>query len=610
MASDEVVLPDCGSLEDPLEVLSGAERRELLRRMAHGGTDAVEEWIEERAEEDPRWRGLLEEARQRLREELEEERERLEREHATREERIQQEYTEREQELAQRRSQLQDRLADVREERGEVVDRALETSRLGQMATGEEDEELGLLARFWRWLRRIVLRTLAFFKGLWSHREGAEVKITAPGTQAEASVDVSKALASNPAFEREARERLKQDPLKERVKRLRDRLLGRRDYDEIVADLVEQDLVEARDEELEEVQEQEQEVESEVEEVTREKRTVEREREQKLQEMQRRKREAEEELARRAEEDPIQELAGEVKQDLERVGLLEEGEPTLRMLNALSDVLFETEVEGLEGTTPAPLSRPQGAEADIQKHPLTTLEERSRLSLVDSVVNARTRHPNVDRITDQDLIVHRNTEPSRAHVVLITDISASMEESDRIGAAKRATLALHGAVHHHGPQHAVNVVLMETEVRLASLTEVWEAEPRAFTNTEGALKLARRLLLSDPADVHMVVLVTDGLPEAIMDGGEGVATHPGEARAHAVEAAKDLAKIEDLHFTTLLLEPDDEEFVEAAGEIGEVLEGDVIKTDPEDLAGDLVVEFSKGVEEGPEDAGVGLGRRL
>lgn len=601
MTTDGVHLPDCEALQDPMEVLTGAERRELLRRMARGGIDAVEDWVRERAQEDPRWRGLLESARERLQEEIDQAREELRREHSTREERLQEEYSQRERELVQRREALQDRLAEVREERGTVVDEALEVSRLGQLATGDEDEEVGLWTRFVTWLRRIVLRTLAFFKGLWSDREGAEVHVTAPGTQAEATVDVREALTSNPAFAREARRRLKQDPLRERVKRLRDRLLGRRDYDEFVAELVEEDVTEARDEVLEEVQEQEQEVESVVEEVERERATVEREREQKLREMERRRREAEEELARRAEEEPVEHLAGEVKHDLEKVGLLDEGEPTLRMLNTLADVLFETEVEGLEGTTPAPLSRPQGAEADIQKHPLTTLEERSRLSLVDSVVNAKTRHPNVDRITDQDLIVHRNTEPSRAHVVLITDTSASMEENDRIGAAKRATLALHGAVNHHGPQHTTNVVLMDTEVRVAGLGEVWEATPRAFTNTEGALKLARRLLLSDPADVHMVVLVTDGLPEAIMDGGEGVATHPGEARAHAVEAAKELAKIDDLHFTTLLLEPEDEEFVEAAEEVSDVLDGEVIKTDPADLAGDLVMEFSKGVEEGPED---------
>lgn len=601
MTTDPVHLPDCDDLRDPLEVLTGAERRELLRRMARGGVDAVEDWVKEKAQDDPRWRGLLESARERLQSEIDEAKAELQREHATREERLQEEYSQRERELARRREALQERLADVREERGTVVDEALDVSDLGKLAAGEEEQEVGLWTRFVTWLRRIVLRTLAFFKGLWSDREGAEVHLTAPGTQAEATVDVREAL-SDPAFAREARRRLKQDPVGERVKRLRDRLLGRRDYDEIVAELVEEDLTEARDEVLEEVQEQEQEVESEVQEVEREKATVEREREQKLREMERRRREAEEELARRAEEEPVEHLAGEVKQDLEKVGLLDEGgEPTLRMLNTLADVLFETEVEGLEGTTPAPLSRPQGAEADIQKHPLTTLEERSRLSLVDSVVNAKTRHPNVDRITDQDLIVHRNTEPSRAHVVLITDTSASMEENDRIGAAKRATLALHGAVHHHGPQHATNVVLMDTEVRVAGLGEVWEATPRAFTNTEGALKLARRLLLSDPADVHMVVLVTDGLPEAIMDGGQGRATHPGEARAHAVEAAKELAKVDDLHFTTLLLEPEDEDFVEAAEEISDVLDGEVIKTDPADLAGDLVVEFSKGVEEGPED---------
>ncbi len=595
----ELSLPPCGDLPEAGGLLTAEERRSLLMHLAHHGEGSLEDWVRERAEEDPRWRDRAQELREEVERELERRRSSVEDELSTRREQLEAAHEERTSHIRERRGSLQERLADVRERRGRVLREALDTSKLTRLA-GDPDPDLTLWQRFVAWFGRWWRRTVRWFKRLLGIGGGThEVHLTAPGGEDSVDLDVALALERNPAFAREVRKRLRQDPVRERLKRLRDRLLGRQDYEEVVADLVREEVEEEVREREEQVEAREEDITEDLEEVQEEEREARREARRARRELERRRREAEEEIARRAEEEPLEHLAGRVQGELRDAGLVTgDGSPTGRLLRTLSELLFEATVKGLEGTEATPMSRPQGSNVQVEKHPLVTLEERNRVDLLESLVRARTRHPSVRHLTDQDLVVMRTTEPRRAHVVLVTDVSGSMEEGDRLGAAKRATMALHGAVERDDPAHTVNVVLMETDVHRASLGEVWDATPRAFTNVEGALDLTRRLLLRDPAEVPMLVLVTDGLPEAVMDGGEGRAAHPGEARAHAVEAAKRLKReVPELHATILLLEPEDELYVEAAEELAEVLEGEVLETRPEDLAADVLRGWGRGLAE-------------
>lgn len=588
-------LPDCSSLDEPLALLTAEEKRELMLKMAQGG-DVLRDWVREKARTDPKWENLLERFRDDVQDEVRQYRRKVEESLEDDEEKIKERRREREAEVRERIEQAQARLAETRSKRADVLDEALSEADLARKAK-QADEPDSAWQRFVAWLLDLWLRFKRWWYGLFGEDTTRTVMLAGPGG-AGVELDIGFALAQSPEFRQEIKERLRDQPIRDRMRQLRDRLLGRRDYEEIVRDLVSDEVEQVKDEKEEQIEAQEEQVEEQVDDLEDEAEAVEQQADEALAEIERRRREAEEEIRRRVEEEPIEQLAGEVRSELARTGLVDEEGPTRRLLDRLGALLFEAEVRGLKGRVPTALSRPQGAETALEKHPMVTLAERSRVDYVESTVNAHIRHPTNPHLTEQDLIVYRNTEEPRAHVVLICDTSASMEEHGRMEAAKRATLALHGAVQDHSRDHVVDVVLMGTEVRRAGLQEVWNADPAGFTNTGGAITLARKLLLNDPADVHMVFLVTDGLPEAIMEGGEAVAAHPGEAQAYAIKQAERLHKqVTDLEFTCVLLEPDDELFVESANDLADELSGHVVATDPDDLAGHLLVEFGSGIAE-------------
>lgn len=154
-------------------------------------------------------------------------------------------------------------------------------------------------------------------------------------------------------------------------------------------------------------------------------------------------------------------------------------------------------------------------------------------------------------------------------------------------AAKRAALALHHAVKSKNARNRVDVLLMDTSLRQASLREVWEAEPTGFTNTGAALRVARGLC--ERRGRTLVYLITDGLPEAYTKEGEDVAGHPEKAMAYAKEQARLLRRERGLAgFVMLLLEPKDEMYVKAAEGLAREAGGRVVPVDPQELARTLL----------------------
>lgn len=159
-------------------------------------------------------------------------------------------------------------------------------------------------------------------------------------------------------------------------------------------------------------------------------------------------------------------------------------------------------------------------------------------------------------------------------------------------AAKRATLALHHAVKAKNPRNRVDLLLMDTSLAKATLREVWEAQPRGFTNTGAALRLARGLC--ERRGRTLVYLVTDGLPEAYTKEGQDVAGHPKKAMAYAKEQARLLRRERGLAgFVMLLLEPKDELYVKAAEELAREAGGRVVPVDPGKLAATLLRSFER-----------------
>jgi uncharacterized protein with von Willebrand factor type A (vWA) domain len=193
---------------------------------------------------------------------------------------------------------------------------------------------------------------------------------------------------------------------------------------------------------------------------------------------------------------------------------------------------------------------------------------------------------------DEDLIINHEVSSERSHVVLMFDKSSSMEENNRLLAAKKAVLALYKAAKRANPRNLVDLATFDTKVNITDLNELWGSAPSGFTNTGAAIKMARELIRTSRADKKLVYLITDGLPEAYT-------TKDGQAKAgdrklsldYALEQAGQLARIRDQRMIVLLLEPEADIYVEAATQIAKKAAGSLIVTDPKHLAGEMLVDY-------------------
>jgi uncharacterized protein with von Willebrand factor type A (vWA) domain len=211
---------------------------------------------------------------------------------------------------------------------------------------------------------------------------------------------------------------------------------------------------------------------------------------------------------------------------------------------------------------------------------------------VDTVLRARTRHPKVRHIQDDDVIVHREARSSRAHVVVIFDHSNSMEANERLEAAKRVCLVLHRALREDDPDHRIDLVAMGTGVRRVDLATCWAAQPHGFTNQGAALREARRLLDTSDADRRLVYMITDGLPEArTLPDGRDVADRVDACLPDALAAAKQLRDMSGVRVLILQLETKDPKYLEAAGKVAKAAGGRVVGLDPKELAKTLLVDL-------------------
>lgn len=201
-------------------------------------------------------------------------------------------------------------------------------------------------------------------------------------------------------------------------------------------------------------------------------------------------------------------------------------------------------------------------------------------------------------MTEADVVIYREEREDLLQVVLIVDRSGSMEENGRMEAAKRAALALHHAVKSQNSRNRIDILLMDTSLSKATLREVWDAQPRGFTNTGAALRIARGLCARRGRT--LIYLITDGLPEAYTKEGEDVAGHPEKAMVYAKEQARLLKRERGLAgFVMLLLEPKDEMYVKAAEALAKEAGGRVVPVDPQELARTLLKELKSAPEARP-----------
>lgn len=606
-----LVLPDCRELADPF-FLSPEQRRELLLLIAEKGEAGIDEFIRRHEADDSTIRRRLERLRKKLLEEGAELRRRMSSQYddARRKER------ERAQAILERLRRDEEHLAE--RERAALARLPVEF--------GEQVRHLPLIeiaiqpprASWWTRLRNLVRR---FLTALWHgflrlfgrapKPSGAKARAIAVGVPGLAGpgvtveLDLESALRQSPDLRKRIRRGMGETFLL-RTRRLWRILLGIENYADVAQEVMEAEARRATEDRRRQFEEQKKQ----------------HERERALAEAQERETAAasSEELARldRAEAlerdqlervlaaRPAQDVRDLVVGELESSGLVErlagELQVTGRFLERLAGIIYAEEAKGLGSTHESPIGSTIEGEGILERTPLLSHDETSHMDTAASLLQARTRHPHVRHLLEEDVLVYRERRASVTHVVLVLDKSLSMEENDRIGAAKRALLALYWGVKKRAPQNTVDVLLMDTSVSRADLGQAWAAKPGGFTNTGRAIEAARALLERSRATQKLLFLVTDGLPEALTLEGRDVAGRPEEAMAYALRQAEKLRNVKGLSTTLVLLEPDDPLFVKAAEKLALRARGKVVKVTPKELTRSLLVELREQALEAPVQA--------
>ncbi len=282
---------------------------------------------------------------------------------------------------------------------------------------------------------------------------------------------------------------------------------------------------------------------------------------------------------------------------IQNKGELEDGGPmrweiTEGLIRRFSELIYGELMEAREGRKD--LHGHQISDAGVyEKGRLRTVHEEPRMDILATLVNARTRHPDYRHIEDQDIVVNREVTTSDLHAVLLIDISGSMDENNRLEAAKRSVLALSHAIKRENPRNRVDIIAVSTRPRVVTLKEVMSMEPRGFTNIQESMALARSLFDASRSERHLLFLITDGLPEAYLSrAGKPVAGDLETSMELALVEVRELGRYRELNFTIFLLEAEDVTFVDAARKIANAGSGKVVIVDPARLGREVLGSFT------------------
>ena len=217
------------------------------------------------------------------------------------------------------------------------------------------------------------------------------------------------------------------------------------------------------------------------------------------------------------------------------------------------------------------------------------------LHLQRSLTNALRRGVMVPLKLDvRDMEVRVREQTSRAATVLVVDLSLSMAMRGNFPIAKKVALALEALIRTRYPQDSLRIVGFSTHARQISPESLpfltWDEED-AFTNVQGGLTLARRLLARMPAEMRQIILVSDGEPTAHMEWEEVVCNFPSTSKV-LDETLREVKRCtrQGITINTFMLDGSARlaKFVERMARINR---GRVFFTDPARLGRYLLVDY-------------------
>ena len=446
---------------------------------------------------------------------------------------------------------------------------------------------LGILPRFVSWL----LAKLGLGKKKKKPREDRILLLSNVAVSkvfSDFGGQLDNAFSTSESFRRSIKEEMKR---KGRLS-LRSRIDKER-YREEARRLVEERVLEKAAKSEKEHKEKEQELQREISRALHEEEKKKEEQEETVSRLREEYREEQERLEREIEEYPEKILKQRVIDDFKKLGYLRDAGGVITVTSTLIErfaaILLSHELEALPTGYHGRFGRSEKKEGIYEKEKMLSVDEISRMDIVASLINSRISHPWDRHIHDDDIIVNREHSELNTHVVIAVDTSYSMLEGSRMMAAKKAVLALYKAIKAENPKNTIDLMGFNTHVELMDLVSVWEAEPKGFTNTAGALKTADILFKESGADSKLVYLITDGLPEAyINERGVDVVDDPDTCLPYAIQEAKTLHG----KLILILLEPKDKLYVTAAEKIVKAgKDSKMLITDPQKLSREILEDF-------------------
>ena len=219
------------------------------------------------------------------------------------------------------------------------------------------------------------------------------------------------------------------------------------------------------------------------------------------------------------------------------------------------------------------VAAPDGATELATTRPWQFGDALASLDPVESITNAMIRHASDSsahaesdpsaaalRLHSDDLRVHRTRHAPRCATAVILDMSGSMRYGGQYVACKRMAIALDGLIRREYPGDLLFFVEMYTLAKpvrssdLAALMphpvsisrpvvrlradmsdpKISEMDlPLHFTNIQRALQLARQFLAAQSTPNRQIILLTDGLPTAHLDGSNLFMLYPPDPRTEA-----------------------------------------------------------------------------
>jgi Mg-chelatase subunit ChlD len=286
-------------------------------------------------------------------------------------------------------------------------------------------------------------------------------------------------------------------------------------------------------------------------------------------------------------------IVSKIVSEMEERGFIKPSQETFSVTSAfidrLSKIIFEEEMRKLYENykiTPSYASIQTGV---YERRKLKKGEEANKLDVVNSLIESRMYlEKNIEE--DHSYIYYEIGEQER-HVVLAFDKSGSMDENNKLYAAKRALTALYVAIKKHDPKTVIDIIAFDSKIKIMDFYTMWEAEAGEFTNTGEALFAAYKLLGNKKTTKKEVYLITDGLPEAYTtNSGKIKAGDLNKSMEYALAAAKVIGKSKDIKVTIILLKSTDSRYEKAAKEIANQCNGKLIITEPNSLAITLLKE--------------------